>query len=502
MVLANYGKSKKRTLERIFGNRSGLSVSSRYRLDKQPQPRNTMRAHSRFKLGLKTLFPSCNKAMLVSLLCFGLSNPLWGQELEISCVSVPAGSCQDSIQADGELQSRSLKVSVTRKGRTASGVLVRFHATSGKVLPDSVVTDVNGVVNASWTRAKDSSLAAITIAAISSGGSATYIVPLVPRSAASKAQLVLENWTHTRSWFEKYQLPNRIPIAIKRVVGNARVHIKDQKTCEAQKVVFLGNSRVGTANPDTIVGELFFIDQKGRKKSSDDIKSMALQSSTNLSAKDTACFVFTNWTLGENPGAKELRARIIPKGYEAPYTLNIKGNARALPRIVGGVAMSHTKGYLGFKKGSATVYHVERPMPDGSKQTYDSTVTAPNSVDSVHSKNTASAIAGVSIALPLWWLGNFDRLSFTGGIDLRSATDDFYAGGSLARLFGSAVEALPIDVHLLMHIGRQDLLKDPVACAASGSCATRKKTRIHGAALMLSADATTLISEVIKRLAP
>jgi hypothetical protein len=459
--------------------------------------------HYPFDFQLRVLARLCTTAAAVLSLGFLSPRSVTAQEIAISCTVLPVGSCEDPIQADSAVQSRNIRVTVTRGGKPASGVLVSFYATSGRVFADSIVTDTTGIVNASWTRARDSSAAVITIAAVTRSGSASYLLSLVPRSGAGKQQLVLENWTHTRSWFEKYALPNPIPVAIKELTKEGTsAFIRDRQKCQAQKVVFLGNARAGTASPDTVTGELYSVYRNRRNERSKQIKSLSPQELTRKAANDSACFVFTSWTLGETPGAKELRAKIIPKGYDAPYTLNIKGNARALPRFVGGFALSRNKGYRGLKKGSEKAIHVERLMPDGSKQTFDSIVTAPNSVDTVRSKYGSSAIAGVSIALPLWWLGKFDRLSFTGGIDLGSPRDDFYAGGSLARLFGPAVEALPLDVHLLAHFGRQEFLKDPAACAAGGSCATKKKMRIQGPAFMLSADATTLISEIIKRLAP
>jgi hypothetical protein len=445
--------------------------------------------------------------LIIAVILLGVfASKVRAQEMTVNCLSPSSPACQDSIQPESDLQYQQVAVRVMQNGHPVARALVRLRATSGTVTPDSVFTDTDGVAKSGWTREQGSTPVAVTIAAVGSNGSAVKVLTLTPRATADKPKLVLENWTHTESWFEKNQLPGPVRVAVKKVVSDTTsVHIIDRETCRRQRVAFSGTARVGTASPDTITAELYSIRHGRPRREDNNTNNRAVQLlSLHPSPKDSVgCFAFTNWTFGENPGERELRAKIVPgKGFDAPLSLGIKGNARALPRFIAGFARSPNKGYLGLKKGAARQIHVEHLLSDGSKEIYDSTVTAANSVDTVRAQHTVNVIAGVSIALPVWRLGPFDRLSFTGGVDLASPRDDFYVGGSVARLFGSSVEALPIDLHALLHYGRQPVLEDPSGCMASGRCSTKNKMRYQGVALMLSADATSLISEVIKRLVP
>jgi hypothetical protein len=129
---------------------------------------------------------------------------------------------------------------------------------------------------------------------------------------------------------------------------------------------------------------------------------------------------------------------------------------------------------------------------------YDSTFTPSASVATQGGNVTGSGFAGVSLAIP-----PIPRFSFTGGVDLRSAADDWFAGMSLVRLAGPSAEALPLDAHLLLHVGRDDEIRNESSCAAgTAACKTEKVTRFQGLAFVLSADATSLLSELVKKLIP
>jgi hypothetical protein len=209
------------------------------------------------------------------------------------------------------------------------------------------------------------------------------------------------------------------------------------------------------------------------------------------------CFARANWTLGEGPGRRHARVSLVG-GNSGRTSVLYEAYARASPRLIGGIVATYNRSYLGPKAGPQRTIRIERTLPDGSKASFDTTfATGRDTVGEIDGNWAPVAFVGVSTPIrPLW-----HRWAVTFGVDPSSIDRNWYAGVSFLRLFGGLeVESLAVDIHQLGHWGRTDVLEDPKACRESGECGTEDDVRWQGVAAMLSVDAGSVITDLIKKL--
>lgn len=393
-------------------------------------------------------------------------------------LTATGGACRATVAGADSMQHQELLLRVTLNGAPLPGTIVRFQATSGTVRPDSTLTDPNGRARALWIRSRGADPVGIAAEAVTTAGAALRYIQLTPRSAPAK-RLVIVPWTGIdQSWFEKSPLRGPVDVQIMRLTGSDSTEITDEADCRAQRVAFTrSGAAAGTVSPDTATADIYELGDTGR----------------------TGCFVEADWTLGEGPGRKHIHATLVPgSGYRsATRSTEIQATARALPRLIGGIVYAGSRGYVGVKPGSQRTIRVERPLTDGTTLAYDSVVSGPAAIDSVSGAGEAAAFVGVSIPIiPAWhWF------AVAAGVDLANPRDDWYAGISMARLIGGvSTEALPVDLHLVGHWGRDPVLQDPDACATGEGCRTENETRYKGIGVLLSIDAGSLFAELIKKL--
>lgn len=444
---------------------------------------------------------------LAPLLLLGallLTGPgLAAQTLRMDCgagLVDSAAACRGEIAVGADsLQRRMLQVRVLRDHAPARGAIVRFRATSGTVHPDTAVTGADGVAEALWHRSGGTQPVGIAVDARIVDGNRNVLAsalkyleisrppPPAPRTVA------LNPWRGGyQSWFENSTLRNAVVFAVEErrpdgKGGTADVPIDDDSVCNAQRVAFRAVSGSGTVTPDTTVAQVYPIAESNAR----------------------GCFVEARWALGAGSGEREMRATLVPgKGYvSAGNPPALYASARAMPRLVAGLAYSWNHSYRGLEAGSEVTFTVERTLPDGSVVKYDSTDTPASAYKEFDGDWELNPLVGLTMPVPLNGArlrGWSERISLTAGADLANIGDHWFAGVSLTRLgIGLPSESLPIDFHLLGHWRRTSVLTNPVECRdALEACKTDEAVRFQGASFMLSADATTVISEIIKKLAP
>jgi len=405
-------------------------------------------------------------------------------------------------------QSRILRVRVVKAGNPGTGVAdvaVRFRATSGSILRDSTTTDDHGYASTLWYRPSGRDTATVLVEARKQGEAALRVVRVGPPAPALR--LGVERWRLSPGWFEKNTLPQPPVVHIYRVKTDGTTEaLVDSAVCAAQRVAFTRVPGSGSISPDTATAAVNTIDTSVVRNLRPEHSAVRVLSAhnpdpgTQTPQQQRGCFAVASWTLGDGAGERALRATLIPgptATASGGQSTEFHTVARALPRLVGGVVVAQRRGYLGLAREDRVV-HIERQLPDESTMSFDTTLKGTGTVDTVSTRFEPYTFVGVSSAVvPQWrWL------SATVGVDLKNPTTEWFAGVSLLRVARRlSTENLPIDLHVLVHAGRSPVLREPATCGKGGSCKTRDTIRFHGFGGMLSVDASSLFSELIKKIA-
>ena len=401
--------------------------------------------------------------------------------LTVKCVDPgntnTAIDCKDILSPSVALQVKKVAVHVVDgSGKSVPNAIIRFYATSGRVVPDSTSSNALGVAATTWYRDKSGTPAVISVDARTSASGAFGQLDLTVSDPSTTYGLMMIENSNEQHGFEKAPLGDPIEVQLlrfdERTDAKEGAPVADRDKCPSYKVAFAQFGK-GFISPDTAV--MWYDDKRH------------------------GCFAYANWTLPDGAGTRDAKATLIGSAVRPSASIvEFEAYARALPRVVGGLAATRYAGYMGVKKGATATAKVERVLPDGTKITRDTTISVSrDTLQAVDAEWKPAAVIGVSVpAVPKWkWL------SITGGVDLNNPTRDWYFGGSVIRPFGQLTsEGLPVDAHLLAHFGRSDVVKDETRCSTDAGCQTRQRTRFHGLAAMISVDATTLVSDLLKKI--
>ena len=415
--------------------------------------------------------------IILTAIALSGASPLHGQALSISCSGDVDSLCNARVAPADSLQHAIVIVHVTRNAVAVPSAIVRFHASSGTVQPDSTVTDDNGDARAQWFRSKGGEVAAITADAHVGNTSGLAYIRLSPRGEKNETKNIVlrKAGGFKQSWFEKSQLPSPVKVELMSPVIGGSVPL-DSIICRQISVEFKLRGGPSKVSPDTAVAR----------------------------TQDGGCYASTFWTLGEGIGERRLDVRVVPtNGYRGVNdTLEAQAWTRANPNFVAGVAVGRFRPYLGLNPASKRTVHIERVDANGAKISYDSTETSGTpAIDSIRARNESFGVIGVSLPIPMGRWDRWDDLSLTAGVDFAHPQDRVFVGISLLRLVGAwipVIEVLPMDIHFVKLWANQDELVDP-RCAPS-ACKTHKRMRPQGWSAAVTADAGSLFTELLKKL--
>jgi hypothetical protein len=412
-------------------------------------------------------------------LAFLMAPVLQAQKLSVSCVGALSADCKTNVGAPDGLQQAKIEVLVSRNKIPVPGAIVTFAATSGILLPDTAKTDASGVARSVWIRSKGSDVAAVAVQATLAGprlveNSDLAVVTLVPTDPTPRAVLLLAEKGFSQSWYQKGQTPKTIKVLIR---PTSKDSLLDAASCAKIRVAFKLRGAPQTVSPDTATG---FMDRRHN------------------------CHAETYWSMGEGIGERRIDVKLVPDQGFSAQPLEAQGWTRASPRFVGGFAGGWLHGYRTVNPAPTRVVHLERIDGSGVKHSYDTTeTTGQPTFEKVRGEHNYSAVAALSLPIPIALLGANDNLSFTVGVDISKPTERQYVGLSALQFLGKwipPIESLPVDFHVLGFFAKQPTLEDP-GCAVA-DCKTHPRAHFQGLAFMISADATQLISDVIKKLNP
>lgn len=422
------------------------------------------------------------KRAVAVLLCVAV-RAVAAQGFAIDCVEAITPGCRGTVAiatADA-MQSVPLALLVTNAGVAVPNAMVRLKATGGALMPDTAITDATGVARTIWFRHKGSDpvLVAAEASVPASGGqspkSAVTSVTLVPRDPVAGLLRPELEGGYLQSWFEKSQLPRPVVVRLRPVPGAPAL---TKEECVRNRVHFRSRGALQSVSPDTAVP---YLNQQG------------------------ACMAETYWSMGEGIGERRLDVRIVPgKGFKTDTVQVAEAWTRATPRFIAGFASGWLRPYTTINPAATRTVRVEVTDASGVVRSYDTTeTTGAVAVKDVPGTRKNSAVAALSLPIPIARWEDWDNLSLTVGVDLADIGARQYYGLSVLRLVGRwvpVIEVLPVDLHALAMYARQPELIDP-RCAPT-ACVTRNRTKFQGWNYMVSADATSLVSDLVKKLAP
>jgi hypothetical protein len=423
----------------------------------------------------------------VTLQCGPGLNPVPGDD---SCTG-------EMVQADS-MQRFEVHLQLSETGGLRAGVagaVVRLRASSGTIVGDSTTSGPDGTIRALWFRKRSTDGVGIGVEAYNPEKadrrySTLSYIQLKPPTPTTTLLRFDETQTFPLAGFENTTLRRPMIVEIRTQTSAADTEGKpiiNPVECQAHRVVFRGSA--GTMTPDSAVPEVY-----------------AARDANDPNAKfELGCRAQAYWSLGAGAGPREARVSLVPgSGHtlaqQAPYRWDVR--ARSVPRFVLGAVLRRDEPYVGRDDGDEVTLRVERKLPDGTTISFDSTDPGTVTVDSVGSTSWG-VMVGVSSSIPT---GYTNRLTVIGGVDLTSPLDHQYLGLSMFRVL-DLPETLPIDLSVLAHFGKTNVLKRPDDCRQGIStvhgeepCATDERRGLRGVAFMFSIDAGTLLADAIKKL--
>lgn len=438
-----------------------------------------------------------------------------------------AGVCYVVLRSEAEApQHAELWVRVDGLDPAAPGPSIVWKASSGTLAADTgrvtvtrpaadapAGTPATGAASVEWSRASGAATTVVTASVTTSAGTASRTFVLAPTTAAKpKYRVVVADGTdydRPRYTYEKSRAGGELVVEVVRDVStpanpNTFAAVTDTTECIGQHVIWRRVGTGGIVTPDSAIPALVtYKDYEQRRPRAE-------------KSGKARCLAFANWTVGEGFGYSDVRASIAPGnlGSAAGPVAEFRAFARVLPRVVGGLALTWEKNYNGKRSAPFTVRTLTRPVDPtnpalGTVAFSDTVRNGRDTVASLGRGTTRTAVLGITGApYPRWRF-----LSATVGVDAAKPTDNWFAGVSALRALRAVgwatrwsylkrleTEHLPVDLHALAHIGRIDELQDPRVCADTGACKTVERRGYRGVSTLISVDASSLVSEVFKRL--
>ena len=389
------------------------------------------------------------------------------------CTGIVARS--DSVQR--------LNVLLRLDGNGVAGVPVVFRADSGTLVRDSVVTDAAGVARTVWYRARGSGPAVIAADVRTDTGSILKYIQLRPR----ETQLYLRTAQDARFSNFPGGTGRRVVVEILQSDGNARVAITDTVLCARQRVAFYAEGTGARITPDTAAGTVYEARQRG-----------------DTASFKNGCFAYAHLAQGSDVGEHEIRTKGIPDtGYRVAENAILRPvHVRHMPQIILAAVASRHPRFDRLDKETVRTYRVQRTLPSGEAATFDSAVVSLSPDDGGGWSTTAMAGLSIPLLSSERYARVADRVNVTFGVDADAPRQGQFVGFSILRSTGLVPYNFPVDLHLLAHRRKYDVLEDPAGCRAAlteAACGTHSRA-YWGPSFAASFDASAVISDAIKKL--
>lgn len=419
-------------------------------------------------LGQKTLRPLGEWHLTWALLLLGLlSVGATGAESQsMVCISPPAQPEQVCALEKPAITELIVVRLVGKDEKAVAGVVVSFGASAGKI-DSSATTNADGEAFARWSGDASNAAVVIDVVSVHSGLRVHRQVRLGGPDPAplilSKSPDLKRSGDKQHSFAER-QLPRKITVLVENTNGEVN--------CRRARIVFrpLGE---GQATPDTSVGLW----------------------------RDGVCYAETRWRIGKTVGSHSLRAYPVNRpGSAVPFEAKVRG----VPWIGMGLALTRVSEFDRLSETKATLRVTRRFVGpsafDTTEIAYDSTVSM-RKPERTAKEWVFTPMIGLNFPVGRPFLG-WSRLRLSVSADARDPRSHWFAGFSLPQVFGGVYsESVEIDLHLVTHFARRDVLTNREACLSDiATCNVDKKTRPVGIGVLLELNSATLFKELLAAL--
>jgi hypothetical protein len=346
-----------------------------------------------------------------------------------------------------------------RAGNAVGGHPVEFDG-FGQLGPNPT-TDANGVASAEFSAAGITAPVTLTVRTTVGGQRITDSIVVAPMRTPPSAARILGGNTSVPAWYVERQLARPIVVPLDPT---------DPLACAATRVRFRALTEGSGAAPDTAAGQWVSTEIRG--------------------VPYGRCVASARWRLGKEAGEHVLQAEVV--GAPA-QRVQFAATARALPRLMAGIAVSVAERYHRVKDSSRVVRLTRTEPP--LQQQYDSAVAIRRAERS--ERLPVFPVLGIDFAPYLPW----KRFRLLGGVNPLDARDQAVLGASLLQgAFGGSRESVPIDFHLFMHLQRRTEAVDAATCVSvvAAACPTRERSiRPVGVGVMVAVDGLSLLGNLL-----
>jgi hypothetical protein len=393
---------------------------------------------------------------LYGLVSLGLAAGMGAQVIKCPDKDGKPGSCTATIVAG---QSQEIAVLVTSpEGERLMGVTVSFEQSRGTLHPLSATTDAKGIATTTWLGSAGSQDDPVSIKIVAKNAdwstTATYALKMPAENAlrVSKKGDGGRDSGDEQSWYVGRELRGPVSVAISGVTP---------AECSKTMVAFKASGD-GVAIPDSVPAQW----------------------------EKNQCVADARWKLGSVVGDQYMAAHV--RGSDQPPPPLFHAKARNTPWLAAGLAWTYVTGYTRL---STTTQQLQIVTGSAAAET---TQTIPVKKASVQTTAAASAFAptlGVNtpIMTSLPWL----RASLSA--DVQNVSTDWFAGVSIPQLWDNIYnEDIGVDLQLVMHISRRDVVTNASDCSANqASCSIKTKTRPVGVGLIAQVNAGSLLTAIM-----
>lgn len=391
------------------------------------------------------------------------------QPAQILCVEPTAGErgCLVSLARNPSEQRVIIKLVRFDSISAIRGIAVQFRASSGWI-DSNVVTSMTGEAAAVWFGSTDSGAVRILATARVNGTELRRGIVIGPPIMIDPRREYLLSpvdgpLPDTLRGRHEYGYTK------KQIASPAVVEIQGPKSklaCDSVLVLFRQTSS-GAVTPDKGYGSWVKRPYQVNGGPSD------------------MCIARARWTLGEQVGEHHLLASL---SVDSTKSVEFTARARALPRLIAGLALSQVSGYYKLSESSQKIT-VTRQTPAG-KISFDSTVST-TALTKIRPEWKFMPTLGVDWPLKTNWSNVRVSLSTS----LTDARNDWYTGFSILQAFqGYLHEGVGYDVQGIVHWSRRRLVDDAASCATNvGACKVETRTRPVGVGILVTLN-TDLIA--------
>jgi hypothetical protein len=377
-------------------------------------------------------------ALLVILPC---ANPAAAQ---ITCV-YPSEKDKCTLRVPKHNVSLPLIVHVAD---SRPGQVVTFKSTGPGSVTISAQADAAGIARAVWTGIPGD-VTVITVEAGNSTNTAAREIRILAEGVTPTGRTISAEARSTY-WYEDRQMADPVLIRVTPVNGS----------CENSTVVFRP-SALGTVSHDSVAATLL----------------------------GESCVAQTWWRLGKGLGRHSLSAFLAD---EPAKRTTVSAVARALPRIGVGMALTAERGFRTVEAAAETI-QISRTFPvagGGDSTVVTRSITETSRIKDVRATRLINPTLNVDFPLSR----DIPELRLAIAVSLTSPDKDWYAGINLPQLFfGSAVEHLGVDLHIVTHFGRRDVIRGSPKCEPANPCEKQDTFIVLGYGALVTVDGTGLL---------